>query len=75
LARSVTDEGIAPATERNAAMRYYAAKCGPGFRCGANDGQACAWGAVKVVLALSRWPADRRTPRNSKCKIGRAGIE
>ena len=62
LARSVTGEGIAPATERNAAMRYYAAKCGPGFRCGANDGQACAWGAVKVMLALSRWPADRRTP-------------
>jgi hypothetical protein len=62
LARSVTGEGIAPASERSAPLRYYAYKCGPGFRCGANAGQACAWGAVKVMLALGKWPAGERTP-------------
>jgi hypothetical protein len=62
LARSVTGEGISPATERDAEVRYYAYKCGPGFRCGANDGQPCGWGAVKVMLALAKWPAHLRTP-------------
>lgn len=62
LARSVTGEGIAPATDRQAPLRYYAGKCGPGFACGSNNGLPCAWGAVKVMLALGAWPADRRTP-------------
>lgn len=62
MARSVTGEGIAPLEDRAAAERYYAGKCGPGFACGANNKLPCAWGAVKVVLALSRWPAHRRTP-------------
>ncbi|MCU0482781.1 MAG: nitrogen fixation protein NifH [Chloroflexi bacterium] len=35
---------------------------GPGFRCGANDGLPCAWGATKAVLALARIPAARRAP-------------
>jgi hypothetical protein len=63
MARTVTGEGIAPSTERDAPVRYYASKCGPDFSCGANDRQACAWGAVKVLLALGRWPAARRTPQ------------
>jgi hypothetical protein len=62
LARGVTGEGVAPNTERKAPLRYYAYHCGPNFACGANGGQPCAWGAVKVMLALSRWPAERRTP-------------
>ena len=62
LARSVTGEGIAPMTERSAPVRYYAGKCGPDFACGANNKLPCAWGAVKVMLALGRWPAARRTP-------------
>ena len=61
LARSVTGDGIAPMTERNAPIRYYAGKCGPLFACGANDKQPCAWGAAKVMLALSCYPLDRRT--------------
>ena len=61
LARSVTGEGIAPSEDKKAPVRYYAAKCGPTFACGANYGQSCAWGAVKVLLALSQWPAARRT--------------
>ncbi|MCX6032509.1 MAG: nitrogen fixation protein NifH [Chloroflexi bacterium] len=62
LARSVTGEGIAPLEDREAAVRYYAGKCGPTFACGANNKLPCAWGAVKVMLALGKWPADRRTP-------------
>jgi hypothetical protein len=62
LARSVTGEGIAPMTERNAPVRYYAGKCGPDFACGANNKLPCAWGAVKVMLALGKWPAAQRTP-------------
>jgi hypothetical protein len=62
LARSVTGEGIAPMEEREAAVRYYAGKCGPTFACGSNNKLPCAWGAVKVMLALGRWPAGRRTP-------------
>ena len=62
MARSVTGEGVAPMTERDAPVRYYAGKCGPDFACGANNKLPCAWGAVKVMLALGRWPAERRTP-------------
>ncbi len=62
LARSVTGEGVAPVEEKQAPVRYYAGKCGPLFLCGANNKLACAWGAVKVMLALGRWPAERRTP-------------
>jgi hypothetical protein len=32
------------------------------FACGANNKLSCAWGAVKVMLAFSKWPANRRTP-------------
>ncbi len=35
---------------------------GPGFRCGANYGEPCAWGAAKALLALARIPAGRRSP-------------
>jgi hypothetical protein len=62
MARTVTGEGIASSDDRQAAVRYYAYKCGPDFACGANNRQACAWGAVKVLLALSRWSVARRTP-------------
>jgi hypothetical protein len=35
---------------------------GPGFRCGANEGRPCAWGATKALLALARIPPERRSP-------------
>ncbi|MBN2149657.1 MAG: hypothetical protein JW726_19875 [Anaerolineales bacterium] len=62
MARSVTGEGIAPLTDRQAAVRYYAGKCGPLFACGSNDKKSCAWGAAKVMLAFSILPPVRRTP-------------
>lgn len=62
MARTVTGEGIAPASDRHALVRYYAGKCGPHFACGSNNRQSCAWGAVKVMLAFGKWPKARRTP-------------
>jgi hypothetical protein len=52
-ARAITGEGV---------DRWYASTCGPGFRCGANGRQPCAWGAIKAVLGLSRIPIVERTP-------------
>jgi hypothetical protein len=52
-AAAITGEGM---------ERWYALTPGPGFRCGANSGCACAWGAAKAVLALARVPAERRSP-------------
>ena len=52
MARTVTGEGIAPVTDKQAAVRYYAGKCGPLFACGSNNKLPCAWGGVKVMLAL-----------------------
>jgi hypothetical protein len=62
MARTVTGEGIAPATDRDAPLRYYAYKCGPMFECGVNNKLACGWGAIKVMLAFSTLPPVRRTP-------------
>ena len=62
MARTVTGEGIAPAEDRGASVRYYAYKCGPNFACGANLGLPCAWGAAKVMLAFGKLPASQRTP-------------
>lgn len=63
MARYVTGEGIAPAEEKGETLRWYAsAMCGPGLRCSANDRLPCGWGAVKVLRALARVPAERRTP-------------
>jgi hypothetical protein len=61
MACSQTGEGIAPKTDRNTTVRYYAHKCGPGFQCGANYNLPCAWGATKVMLAFSRLPSSQYT--------------
>ncbi|MDI7275254.1 MAG: nitrogen fixation protein NifH [Anaerolineae bacterium] len=61
LARSITGEGIAPAEEPHAPVRYYrSGNRGPGFACSANGGP-CAWGAVKAMLALGKVPERERT--------------
>lgn len=44
-------------------IRFYRSSLpGPGFRCGANDGLPCAWGATKALHALARIPPARRGP-------------
>lgn len=61
MARTVTGEGIALVTDKQAVVRYYAGKCGPLFACGANNKLPCAWGGVKVMLAFSQVPVKQRT--------------
>jgi hypothetical protein len=39
---------------------------GPGFKCGANMKQPCAWGAVKALRALAAVPNEWKTPRVKK---------
>jgi hypothetical protein len=62
MARTVTGEGVAPLEEKEANVRYYAYKCGPTFACGVNNRLPCAWGGVKVMLALGKIPLSDRTP-------------
>lgn len=62
MARSVTGEGVAPQGTKGAAVRFYAGNCGPGFACGANNKLPCAWGGIKVMLALSQWPQAGNDP-------------
>jgi hypothetical protein len=53
-ARAITGEGM---------PRWYATgTSGPGFECAANEGQPCAWGAVKALLGLARIPRSERSP-------------
>ncbi len=62
MARTVTGDGVAPAEDKDAAVRYYYFKSGPTFACGINNKLSCAWGGVKVMLALGKIPVKRRTP-------------
>jgi hypothetical protein len=62
MARTVTGEGLAPNSERQAPLRFYASQCGPTFACGSNNKLPCAWGGVKVMLAFSKLPLEARTP-------------
>ena len=62
MARTVTGEGIAPATDRDTPLRYYGDKSGPLFACGINGDHPCAWGGAKVMLAFAKLPPARRTP-------------
>jgi hypothetical protein len=70
LARSVTGQGIEPATregkraskgDEDVAHFYRSGNSGPGFLCSANNHRACAWGAIPALDALSRIPPRRRT--------------
>jgi hypothetical protein len=61
MARTVTGDGVSPVEDKEAAIHYYAYKCGPKFACGANNKLPCAWGAVKVMLAFSKLPKGKKT--------------
>jgi hypothetical protein len=74
LARSITGEGIAPAGEREAPVRYYrSGNSAPGFACSANNHLPCAWGAVKAMSALRKVPESSRTPLMQEAV--KAGVE
>jgi hypothetical protein len=62
MAQFVTGEGVAPQGDRTAPVHYLkSGACGPGFCCSANNTLDCAWGAVKVLRALTRVPEAERT--------------
>lgn len=61
MARTITGEGVAPMKDKQAEVHYFAGKCGPTFACGANNKLPCAWGGVKVLLALSKLPVEKRS--------------
>jgi hypothetical protein len=62
LARSMTGEGVAPAEQKDAPVRFYrSGNSGPGFLCAANNHKPCAWGAIPALDALSRIPPRSRT--------------
>jgi hypothetical protein len=64
LARTVTGEGVAGASEKETSRRYYrSGNSGPNFACAGNTDMPCAWGAVKVMTALAKIPISRRTPQ------------
>lgn len=52
---------------------YKSGTPGPGFRCVANYGEPCAWGAVKALRALAHISKDQRTPQVKKAiRVGTA---
>lgn len=48
--------------------RWYATTPGPGFLCGVNVSQPCAWGAVKSLRALANLPPALQTAKAKKAK-------
>ncbi len=62
-ARSIMGEGFEG--------QFNSATPGPGFACGANYGQPCAWGAIKALRGLASIPKSKRTPLVKKAiKVG-----
>jgi hypothetical protein len=52
-------------------VKYHAYKCGPNFACGANGKKPCAWGAVKVLLALGKISKSKRNQTiNQAIQVG-----
>jgi hypothetical protein len=63
LAKAITGQGIAPAEQSDAPLRFYrSGACAPGFCCSANNRKPCAWGAIKTMLAFAKLPDSARTP-------------
>ena len=64
MARSATGDGFGNVGEKDTSPHYIRSGIsGPGFLCSANDHQPCAWGAVKVALALSKISSENRNPQ------------
>jgi hypothetical protein len=50
---------------------YKSGTPGPGFRCVANYGEPCAWGAIKALRALAHISKDKRTSQvNKAVRVG-----
>ncbi len=74
VVRSATDWAARTVLGEDVERWYASGTSGPGFECGANDGQPCAWGAVKEMLALASIPSDRRTDREQRAVTAGVGF-
>jgi hypothetical protein len=61
LAISQTGISIAPVSDKSNEKRYVVGKSGPCFNCTHHKNQPCAWGAIRVLLALGQVPIAERT--------------
>ena len=61
LPQKLNDEGLSPAEGVPGPFRYVKFITDPLFGCRTNEGLACAWAGVNVMMAFSRLPVERRT--------------
>jgi hypothetical protein len=75
LARTITGEGVADASDRDTGKGDYKSRnSAPSFACShRNVNLPCAWGAIKAMIALSKVPPAQRT-RNMQEAI-RQGVD
>lgn len=73
VVRSATDWAARTILGEHVDRWYTSGTAGPGFACGANDGQPCAWGAIKEMRGLAAIPATQRTDRERRAV--EAGVE
>ncbi len=62
LPRRLNNDGLPPGEGAVGPFRSVKFLTDPLFGCRTNDGLACAWAGVNVMLAFSRLPAAKRTP-------------
>ena len=69
LAQTITGEGVADASNREANKRYYRTRnSAPLFVCAMNAHLPCAWGAINSMIALKKVPVEQRS-RNIQAAI------
>jgi len=61
LPRKINDDGLAPVAGIPGPFRNVKFIADPLFGCRTNEGLACAWAGVNVMMAFSRLPVGRRT--------------
>jgi hypothetical protein len=63
LAKTITGEGVADASNRDANKRYGKSRgSAPSFACPQRNADLpCAWGAIKAMVALNKVPTAQRT--------------
>ncbi len=61
LPHKINTDGLAPSDAVSGPFRYVGFITDPLFGCRTNEGLACAWAGVNVMMAFSRLPVERRS--------------
>ena len=61
MSRMVNPDGLAPAEGVPGPFSYVKFRPGPAFSCRTNKDMPCGWAGVKVMMAFSRLPIERRS--------------